>query len=59
MFVAIKEGLIINTNYIVYYDRKERRLEMSTGEELFVEDDKHDDFLRTSFGEMNWSERKP
>ena len=58
MFREIKKGLIVNTNHIVYYDRTEKRIEMSTGEEFFV-DEEYDVRLLGSFNEMNWSERKP
>lgn len=58
MFREIKKGLIINTNHIVYYNRTEKRIEMSTGEEFFV-DEEYDAKLLRSFTEVNWSERKP
>jgi len=58
MFREIKKGLIINTNHIVYYDRNEKRIEMSTGEEFFV-DEEYDAMLLGSFSTINWSERKP
>ncbi len=56
MFKQIKKDLIINTAHVVYYDTDERRLEMSTGEELFVDEEFKKDLLR-AFGEINCKER--
>lgn len=58
MFREIKKSLIINTNHIVYYDRTEKRIEMSTGEEFFV-DEEYDAMLLGSFSVINRSERTP
>ena len=56
MFKHIKKDLIINTAHVVYYDTDERRLEMSTGEELFVDEEFKKDLLR-AFSEINCKER--
>lgn len=55
MFREIKKGLIVNTNHIVYYDRTEKRIEMSTGEEFFV-DEEYDVLLLSSFQYINTKE---
>lgn len=55
MFREIKKSLIINTDHIVYYDRAEKRIEMSTGEEFFV-DEEYDVLLLSSFQYINTKE---